>query len=446
MRTLLACLLALVSLSPALAGTPRREDSGDKPRRSPRPNVVLILTDDMGYADLACYGCKDIRTPNIDRLAREGTRLTDFYSNGPVCTPTRAALMTGRWQQRVGLEWAIYPGQKEPGLPTRETTLARMLKDAGYRTGMFGKWHLGYRKEFAPNAHGFETFEGLLSGNVDHYSHKEVNGEPDWYENTTLTPAKGYSTDLITARAVDFIDHHAKERFFLYLPYNAVHWPFQAPDKPGDVRTRPTWFDGTRKDYAGMLERIDAGVGKVLAALDRHKIADDTLVVFTNDNGGERLSDNGPLFHHKATLWEGGIRVPCILRWKDHVPVGKVSKQAGISMDLTATVLAACGVKPPAGRKLDGIDLMPYLQGERTIDRTFFWRITRPDRNQRAVRQGQWKYVRDSGYELHFDLSADPGERKTLAYHKPDKVAELRQKLAEWEKEMAKEKPAFVVK
>jgi arylsulfatase A-like enzyme len=446
MRTVLACLLTLLSLSPAFAGPPRTSD-GVYPRRlQPGPNVVLILTDDMGYADLGCYGCKDIRTPNIDRLAKEGTRLTDFYSNGPVCTPTRAALMTGRWQQRVGLEWAIYPGQKEPGLPTRETCLARMLRSAGYRTGMFGKWHLGYRKEFGPNAHGFETFAGLLSGNIDHYSKKEINGESDWYEDTTPKEAKGYSTDLITTRAVDFIDRHAKERFFLYLPYNAVHWPFQPPDKPGDIRTRPTWLDGTRKDYAAMLQRIDQGVGKVLAAVDRHEIASDTLVIFTNDNGGERLSDNGPFFHHKATLWEGGIRVPCILRWKDHVPAGKVSAQAGISMDLAATVLAACGVKPPAGRKLDGIDLLPYLQGDRTIERTFFWRITRPDHNQRAVRHGHWKYVRDSGYELLFDLSADPGERKILAYQRPEKVAELRQKLAEWEKEMAKEKPTFVVK
>jgi arylsulfatase A-like enzyme len=407
---------------------------------------VLILTDDMGYADLGCYGCKDIRTPNIDRLAREGTRLTDFYSNGPVCTPTRAALMTGRWQQRVGLEWAIYPGQKEPGLPACEISLARMLKVAGYRTGIFGKWHLGYRKEFGPNVHGFETFMGLLSGNIDHYSKKEINGEQDWYEDTSPKEAKGYSTDLITARAVNFINRHSRERFFLYLPFNAVHWPFQAPDRPGDIRTRLTWFDGTRKDYAAMLERIDQGVGQVLSALDRHKIADETLVVFTNDNGGERLSDNGPLFHHKATLWEGGIRVPCILRWKDRVPAGKVRAQAGISMDLTATILAACGVKPPTGRKLDGIDLLPHLLRDRPIERTFFWRITRPDRNQRAVRQGPWKYVRDSGYELLFDLSDDAGERKTLRYHKPEKVAELRKQLAEWEDEMAKEKPAFVVK
>jgi arylsulfatase A-like enzyme len=323
--------------------------------------------------------------------------------------------MTGRWQQRVGLEWAIYPGQKKPGLPASETSVARMLRDAGYRTGMFGKWHLGYRKEYGPNAHGFEVFCGLLSGNIDYYSKKECNGELDWYENTTPTPEKRYSTDVITDRAAAFIDRHHKEPFFLYVPYNGVHWPFQPPDKPSDVRDLKTWFDGSRKDYAALVERLDQGVGKILAALARHKIADNTLVIFTNDNGGERLSDNGPLFHHKATVWEGGIRVPCILRWPGRVPAGKVWAQPGISMDLTATILAACKVTPPKSRSLDGIDLLPLLGGEKIVPRTFYWRIDRNDRKQRAVRDGDWKYVRDGGIELLFNLSADPGERKDVA-------------------------------
>jgi arylsulfatase A-like enzyme len=434
MRTLCSCLLLLLAAGLAGAAAPRR------------PNVVLIMTDDMGYADLGCYGCKDIRTPNLDRLAKEGTRLTNFYSAGPVCTPTRAALMTGRWQQRVGLEWAIFPGKKEPGLPAWETSLARMLRDAGYRTGMFGKWHLGYRKEYAPNAHGFEEFCGLLSGNIDYYTKRENNGELDWYENTTLKEEKRYSTDVITDRAVAFIDRHHKGPFLLYVPYNGVHWPFQPPDRPSDVRDKKTWAQGTRKDYAAMLERVDQGVGKVLAALVRHRIADSTLVIFTNDNGGERLSDNGPLFHHKATVWEGGVRVPCILRWPGHVPAEKVSAQPGISMDLTATAMAACKVSPPRGRPLDGIDLLTVLQGDRVVERTFFWRINRPERRQWAVRQGDWKYVRDGGIEMLFDLGADPGERKDLAYHHPDRVKQLRDKLAGWEKEMAKHKPAHVVK
>jgi arylsulfatase A-like enzyme len=418
---------------------------GAEPAR--KPNVVLILTDDMGYADLGCYGCKDIRTPHIDKLAAQGVRLTDFYSNGPVCTPTRAALMTGRWQQRVGLEWAIGPGLKEPGLPVKEVSLARMLKDAGYATGLCGKWHLGYKPEFSPNAHGFDEFYGLLSGNVDHYSHKENNGELDWYENGKPVEVKGYSTDLITDRAVDFIGRKAKGPFFLYLAYNAVHWPFQAPGRPDDVRGKENWFAGTRQDYAKMTEAVDDGVGKVLAALQKADLTEDTLVIFTNDNGGERLSDNGPLFHHKGTVWEGGIRVPCVLRFPGRLPAGKVSEQPGISMDLTATVLAACGVSPPAERKLDGMDLLPILSGKApAAQRTFFWRIDRRERAQRAVRHGNWKYVRDGGIEQLFDLAADVGERKDLAYQHPETLADLRKRYAAWEAEMAEAKPPFSVK
>ena len=414
-----------------------------------RPNVIVIITDDMGYADLGCYGSRDIRTPHLDRLAAQGVRLTNFYSAGPVCTPTRAALMTGRWQQRVGLEWAIPPGLKEPGLPTHETTLPRFLKDAGYATMMYGKWHLGYQPEFGPNAHGFDEFFGLLSGNVDHYSHREINDEPDWYEDTNPVEVTGYSTELITDRAVAFLrrDRDRQQPFFLYVAYNAVHWPFQPPGRPDDVRKRETWFAGTRKDYAAMTEAIDAGVGKILAALQERGAAERTLVIFTNDNGGERLSDMGPLFHHKATLWEGGIRVPCLVRYPGVLPAGKVSDQPAITMDLAATVLAACGVSPSAGRKLDGVDLIPLLSGKAPpATRTFCWRIERPGRSQRAVRHGQFKLVRDSGYDQLFDLSADVGERHDLSYQRPEKAEELRRLLAEWEAEMAKENPAFTVK
>ncbi len=420
--------------------------AADKPER---PNVIVIMTDDMGYGDLGCYGSRDIKTPHLDRLAATGVRLTNFYSNGPVCTPTRAALMTGRWQQRVGLEWAIYPGQKEPGLPVGETALPKMLKDAGYATAMCGKWHLGYKPEFGPNAHGFDEFFGLLSGNVDHYSHREVNDELDWYENTTPVEVEGYSTDLITDRAVDFLRRRRESAkpFFLYVAYNAVHWPFQPPGKPGDIRKRETWHAGTRQDYAAMTEAIDAGVGKILAAVEERGATEKTLVIFTNDNGGERLSDMGPLFHHKATLWEGGIRVPCLVRYPGVLPAGKVSEQSAITMDLTATVLAACGVSPPPGRHQDGIDLFPLLTGRAPpLVRTFCWRIQRPERNQRAVRHGDFKLVRDSGYDQLFDLSTDIGERHDLSYQHSEKAAELRGLLEEWETEMAQEKPAYTVK
>ena len=437
---ILACaVLAAINQSPTRAAD----------RDALRPNVIVILTDDMGYADLGCYGSRDIKTPHLDRLAAQGVRLTSFYSSGPVCTPTRAALMTGRWQQRVGLEWAIGPGLKEPGLPTREITLSRMLKDAGYATALFGKWHLGYKPEFGPNAHGFDEFFGLLSGNVDHYSHREINDEADWYENTSPIDAPGYSTDLITDRAVNFVRRArpAGTPFFLYVAYNAVHWPFQPPGNPADLRQRATWFTGTRQEYARMTEAVDAGVGKILAALDDQKQAANTFVVFTDDNGGERLSDMGPLFHHKATLWEGGIRVPCIIRYPETLPAGKVSDQPAITHDLTATILAACRVTPPADRKLDGIDLTPLLTGATPPEtRSLFWRIQRADRSQRAVRHGNLKFVRDGNIELLFDLSKDIGERRDISYEHPDEAADLRRRLAEWEAEMAQEKPEFTVK
>jgi arylsulfatase A-like enzyme len=421
-----------------------------------RPNVLLIMVDDLGWGDLGCYGSQEVRTPHLDGLARRGVRLTDSYANGPVCTPTRAALLTGRWQQRAGLEWVIPPWQREPGLPTSEVSLPRMLKDAGYATGLVGKWHLGYQREHGPNAHGFDEFFGLLSGNVDHYTHKEFLGLADWYENTEPAPVEGYSTDLITNRALEFMDRHAAnwatKPFFLYVAYNAVHWPFQPPGKPEDVRDITNWFDGTRKDYVAMVEAVDAGVGKLLAALDRHRLAEDTLVIFTSDNGGERLSDNGPFFHHKGTLWEGGLRVPGLLCWPGRLPKGEVSNQPAITMDLTATALAACGVSPPTGRALDGLDLRPLLCGQKTsVDRALCWRIDRKDRQQKAIRHGRWKYVHDGGVgffstDLLFDLQADPGERKNLAHRHPEKLADLKRRLADWEAEMDKARPAFVVK
>jgi arylsulfatase A-like enzyme len=407
------------------------------------PNVVLIMADDMGYADLGCYGAKDIQTPHLDKLAAQGMRFTQFYSNGPVCTPTRAGLMTGRYQQRVGLEWAIFPGQKEPGLPTSETSIARMLKDAGYRTGIFGKWHLGYKPEYGPNAHGFDRYVGLLSGNVDFWTKKEVNTELDWYIDGKLQFEKGYATDLISDHAVRFITEKADKPFFVYVPYNAVHWPFQTPDKE-DARDKSNWVAGDRAAYRKMMHSMDAGIGRILKALEEKGVQDETLVIFTNDNGGERFSDNGPLFHLKGTLWEGGIRVPCIIRYPGKVAAGATTDQVGISMDLTATILAACGVKPP--RVLDGIDLLPWITAKKTTPRTLFWRIDRPNRKQRVALAGNWKWHNDGGLELLFDLSKDPGERKNLGHLNPEKVAEMRQHYAAWEKEMNSHKPKHIVK
>jgi arylsulfatase A-like enzyme len=407
----------------------------------------VFLTDDMGYGDIGPYGVRDTKTPHLDRMAREGVRFVESYSNGPVCTPTRAGLMTGRYQQRVGLEWAIVPAQKDAGLSTSEITLSRMLREDGYRTAMFGKWHLGHKPEFGPNAHGFEEFFGILGGNVDMYTHQNINGTPDLYENTELVRREGYLTDLITARAEKFIDTtEAGKPFFLYVPYNSAHWPFQPPGRP-DARTRETWMHGSRADYIKMVENIDAGVGRVLGALDRRKLADNTLVVFTNDNGGERFSRNEPFFHHKATLWEGGIRVPTLMRWPGRIPAGATSRQPMITMDITATVLAATGTRPPEGRTMEGIDLTPIVSGRKPEEeRTFFWRIDRADRKQKAVRRKNFKYIRDGSIEMVMDIAKDPAERHDIAPQHPELLTELRQAMKNWERDVDRDAPATVVR
>lgn len=413
-----------------------------------KPNVVVFLADDMGYADTGPFGAKDIRTPHIDRLAREGVRLTNSYSNGPVCTPTRAGLMTGRYQQRAGLEWALLPTDKGKGLPESEITIARILKGAGYATAIFGKWHLGGESEFNPRVHGFDKFFGITGGNADMYSHENRFGTHDLWEDTEKVGKTGYLTEILGDRAAEWISAHSREPFFLYVPFNAVHWPFQAADRPDDVRNLQTWYDGTRpKDYAPMLEAMDAAIGRVLAALDKHGLAQNTLVIFTNDNGGERLSDNTPLFHQKATLWEGGIRVPSIVRFPGRLPAGKVSNQVTMTMDFAASILAATGAGTPAGRKLDGINLLPVLGGKQApVERTLFWRIDRADRNQKAVRQGNWKYVRDGAIEMLFDLERDVSERTNISFRHPEKLAALRNAMQEWEAELERTPPKFVVK
>jgi arylsulfatase A len=424
------------------------------------PNVVLVMMDDLGYGDLGSYGAPDIRTPNIDRLAREGVRLTDAYANGAVCTPTRAALITGRYQQRVGLEWVLTasPTDRERGLPAVETSLPALLRTNGYATGLIGKWHLGSKPEFGPNAHGFDEFYGFLGGAHSYYTNRAElagvgAGAPDLFENTTPVDATGYLTDEITRRAVGFITRHADKPFFLEVAYNAAHWPFQPPDRPpteAEQRARRPLrqmpddsITATRQDYVRMVERADRGVGEILAALQQRGLTNNTLVVFTNDNGGEWLSRNAPLFHRKGTLWEGGIRVPLILRWPGELPPGKISRQVAITMDITASILAATGTRPPTSYHPDGIDILPILRGKTPlVERRLFWRWARPDRQQRAVRSGQWKLLVDANQLLLFDLSVDPGERTDLAGRRPDLVATLRRLLADWEADVDQRGPS----
>ena len=418
-----------------------------------RPNVVLIIMDDVGYGDLGSYGAPDIRTPNIDSLAKTGTKLTHFYANASSCTPTRAGLITGRYQQRVMLERPLSHASSKDGklgLTADGQSLPRLLKNAGYATGLLGKWHLGYLPAMSPLAHGFDTFFGFKAGYTDYWEHTDNGGEPDLFENDTPVTATGYMTDLITDRAVAFIGDHARQPFFLEVAYNAAHWPYQDPDRPskaiGNSRHLMPWDDNTstRADYVKIMERADRGVGKILAELDRRKLGPNTLVIFTNDNGGEWLSRNAPLFNRKFSLFEGGIRVPAILRWPGHIPAGVVSTQVGITMDLTATILAISGATLPVTLKLEGMNLMPLLaKGARPVSRTLFWRVNTAGLNQRAVRDGDWKLVLETEERAHlFDVVKDPGERHELAASHTDLVRTLHDKILAWEKDVDAEAKA----
>jgi arylsulfatase A-like enzyme len=398
----------------------------------------------VGYGDLGSYGAPDVRTPNIDSLAKAGTRLTDFYA-APNCSPTRAMLISGRYQQRYRIENPLGAARTaaEQGLPATGRTLPRLLKNNGYRTGLVGKWHLGYKPEFSPNAHGFDYFFGFKSGLIDYYQHTDSVGEPDLFENAAPTQVAGYSTDLFAERSVKFIEENAGGPFFLEVAFNAAHWPFQVPDHPSVAPNNARFVQpqddptNTRKDYIAILERADQAIGKILATLDRLGLARNTLVVYTQDNGGEWLSRNAPLFHRKSTVWEGGIRVPAIFRWPGRIPAGKTSSQVGIMMDLTATILAVTNSPVPAEAKLEGINLFPLLQdGAQRTDRTLFWRITGQARRQRAVRQGDWKLLLDAGNPLLYNLAADIGERNDLASQHLDIVRRLFPLITQWEQDV----------
>lgn len=436
MRSLVIALFLVLAVSVAEGQRAAPDDS--------KPNVVLIITDDVGYGDFGSYGAPDIKTPNIDSLARDGTRLTDFYA-APTCTPTRAALTTGRYQQRYRLETPINPGPTDPGLAATGRSLAQLVKNNGYATGLVGKWHLGWKPEYSPMAHGFDTFFGFKAGFIDYYQHTNQLGQDDLYENEVPVKVEGYMTDLITDRSVKFIEQHARQPFFLEVTYNAAHWPFQVPDHPSvadlDLRFAQPFDDmpTLRASYAKILERADQGVGQILDTLKGLGLDQNTLVIFTNDNGGEWMSRNAPLFHYKGTVWEGGIRVPAIMRWPGHVLPAKVSAQPGITMDLTATILAATGTPGPQGAPLEGINLLPILGGRApNVERTLFWRLATNNTRQLAVRQGDWKLLIDGAHAFVFNLATDVGERNDLAKTQQgqDVARRLQPLIAAWERDV----------
>ncbi len=425
-------------------------------RAEDKPNIVFMLMDDMGYADIGCYGAPDAKTPRIDKLAAEGIRFTQCYAMGAECTPSRTAILTGRYPQRPGgLECAIGTGnvgryddaerlaeEKELGLPASMAVLAPGLKAAGYETAVFGKWHMGYEPKFNPLEQGFDEFFGFLGGNVDYFTHEELSEIPVLLEGKELAEAEGYMTHVITDRAVEFLGRaKADERppFFLYLPYSVPHFPFQGP---GDGEKAPhpeeEWTAGTREKYVEMLEDMDASVGRVLDAIQENGLLLKTIVVYASDHGAMKPGLNTPLRDYKGTLFEGGVRVPCIVRWPGNMPTGAESSQICSLMDLTPSFLRVAGAKVPDGGELDGVDILEHVQkGEEDYPRTLFWRARRGERTWRAVRFGDAKYVRKTEGEVTsewlFDLSEDEGEEEDLMERNKEIADELKKMLAEWE-------------
>jgi arylsulfatase A-like enzyme len=407
---------------------------------------VFIMADDLGYADLSSYGRTDYETPQLDALAAQSTRFTDAYAIAPLCTPTRVGLMTGRYpaQNRTGLHepltgrWYDF----DDGLATDPPTLSMLLQRAGYNTGLFGKWHLGWRPEHQPAAHGFDVSFGPLSGAIDYISHEAENPllGHDLYLDGQEVQRAGYITDHFTEEALAFL-RGAREPFFLSMQYTAPHWPWQAEGaEPTSHEVDWESQGGSPEIYAEMVAALDDGVGRILALLDEFGYSDHTLVIFTSDNGGETWSDMGPFRGKKYLLWEGGIRVPAFVRWPGVVPSGQTTGQVASTLDWTATMLAAARVPLPEG--LEGIDLLPHLRGDAVErERTLFWRAYQRRRHQ-AVRAGDWKYLkieplgehdRDVAGEYLFDLASDPGEQMNLKDERSDVLQQMRRLYAGWE-------------
>ena len=403
-----------------------------------KPNLVFILADDLGYADLGCYGGRSACSPVLDRMAKEGVRFTDGYANSSVCSPTRFALATGRWQQRLRGA-ADEPlssrarGHDQLGLPPSHPTLASLLREGGYATALIGKWHLGFAPHFGPLKSGYQEFFGPMSGGVDYFTHCDSAGNHDLYENDEEVRREGYLTDLITDRALQFIKRKRSQPFFLSLHYTAPHWPWERREDEAVSRglEKLYHFDGgSVAIYTEMIRQMDEGIGKVLAVLPEN-----TLVAFTSDNGGERFSDSWPLMGKKMDLLEGGIRVPCIARWPGRVPAGKTSAQLAITMDWVATFLEAAGAPAHPAYPLDGMSLLEALANPRgTVERSLFWRMK--FRDQKAVRTGPWKWLSIEGNEYLFDLSKDQRERANLVKRFPQKLAELKDRYRGWEASM----------
>ncbi|AVR99154.1 twin-arginine translocation pathway signal protein [Pseudoduganella armeniaca] len=429
--------LSTLALAPLV--TPRAGQAADI-RDKGQPNILFILADDLGYADLSVYGNRDFKTPNLDRLAAQGVRFTQAYSNSAVCSATRFGLITGRYQYRLrgGLEEPIAGASDTIGLPPDHPSLPSLLKAAGYRTALFGKWHLGSLPNFGPLKSGYDTFFGNYGGGIDYFTHKAgagPNARGDLYEGEVAVEEVGYYTDLLGDKAAGYIRKQKKgQPFLLSLHYTAPHWPWEGPQDEEVSRQIENIFHydgGNLATYAKMVTALDASIGRVLKALEQQGLAENTIVVFSSDNGGERFSQTWPFTGQKTELLEGGIRVPAIMRWPARIKPNQVSSQVAISMDWLPTLLAAAGTAPAASHPADGINLLPALTGGAApVERTLFWRYKA--NAQKAVRAGDWKYLKLNDNEFLFNLAHDQRERANLAAKHPDKLAELKGQWEAW--------------
>lgn len=435
--------LSALSLA-ALSGVSASVLSADKKSSSNKPNIIFILADDLGYGDLSIYGQTDFQTPNLDQLAQQGLRFTQAYSNSAVCSATRFGLITGRYQYRLrgGLEEPIAGASDTIGLPPSHPTLPSLLKKNGYQTALFGKWHLGALPTFGPLKSGYDKFFGNYGGAIDYFTHKAGVGEnakEDLYEDEVPVHKVGYYTDLIADRAIDFINtKNTNKPFFLSLHFTAPHWPWEGPNDEKvsrEISSIAHYDGGNLAAYAKMVTGLDAAIGRVLQTLKERELDNNTIVVFTSDNGGERFSRMWPFSGQKSELLEGGIRVPAIIRWPAQIKPAQVTQQVAISMDWLPTLVAAAGGKPDAKYQPDGDNLLPVILGTaETHPRTLYWRYKA--NKQRAVRSGDWKYLKIADNEFLFNLAEDQRERANLAQKNPDIFNKLKQQWSDWDATM----------
>ena len=414
-----------------------------------RPNIIFIVADDLGFADLGCYGGRDARigavSPILDGLAANGIRFTQGYANSPVCSPTRFALMTARYQYRLrgAAEEPINSksrGSTTLGLPPEHPTLPSLLQDSGYRTALIGKWHLGYPPMFGPLKSGYEEFMGPMSGGVDYFTHCSSAGKHDMYVGEEEKQVEGYLTDLISQHSVDYVNRMADGAkngtpFFLSMHYTAPHWPWETRDDEAlaqEVKNNLFHLHGGNiHSYQRMIHHMDEGIGQVMDALRAHGLQDNTLVVFTSDNGGERFSDNWPLVGGKMDLTEGGIRVPWIAHWPAVIAAQGVSDQQCMTMDWSATLLQAAGVDAQPDYPLDGVSLLPVLKDStHSFHRPLYWRMNH--RGQRALRDGDYKYLTVDGHDYLFNIRVDERERANLAPSESERLATMRSAWEAW--------------